>query len=153
MNEQIIIITTQLLILLFGTIILIKAGKQDNQTRKPILLIPALIIITASTLNITLTLIISILGLIFLLLPAKINKIMGKADLYLLTTQFIILISPTYILLKLIIITTNLLTAYDLHKKQKNEPIPLIHYYAKNAYYPTITSITIILTTIIIGAI
>ena len=127
----------QVILFIIGSILIIYAGKQDEQTRNPYLLIPALISIGLSAGFITGT-IIALASIIIFFLPEKINKIIGKADLLLFYSLLTIIILNQNLLLTLIIFSTQCITLFMLIiNKNKEKQMPLIHYYAR-AYATTI---------------
>lgn len=140
----------QTTIFIIGTIILYYAGEQDQKTRTPTLLIPALITISLITNQTTIILTLITTTLIFLA-PKQINQKIGKADLLLFTNLFILFIFSNHLTLKIIIFITLTLTLIDLIKIQKQTTnmilktkTPLIYYYAQNQI--KITLITALLT-------
>ena len=138
----------QVIFFIAGSILIIYAGKQDEQTRNPYLLIPALISIGLSAGFITGT-IIALASIIIFFLPEKINKIIGKADLLLFYSLLTIIILNQNLLLTLIIFSTQCVTLFMLIiNKNKEKQMPLIHYYAQ-AY--SLTIITTIILAIFIG--
>ena len=121
----------QIMLFCIGSILLIYSGKQDEKTRNPYLLIPALIAIGFSGGLIT-GLIISIASIIIFFLPAKVNKIIGKADLLLLYSLLMLIIINTNLLLSLIICFSTPITLLLLiFNKNKEKQMPLIHYYVQ----------------------
>ena len=128
-----LMLTTLIQILVFcaGSILLIYAGKQDVKTRNPFLLIPTLMAIGLSA-GIQTFLFISLASVIIFFLPAKINKILGKADLLLFTSALMIIILNQNLLLTTIIFMSLALTVIImLLDKNLSKAVPLIYYYAK----------------------
>lgn len=152
----------QILLFIIGTILIIFAGDQDEKTRKPILIIPALFFLGLSA-NFVSGLLILLIGLIcFLFLPKQVNKVMGKADIFLFGAIIVLLIFSNSLLTVLTWITLTImliqLTLFERKNKntKKTKPIPLISYYSK-AYQLAIIIfllLTITMTTLtIIGVI
>ena len=136
MNPTEITIILQLISFLLGSIFIVKAGKQDYNTRTPLLLIPAFLLIALSLNALTFALILIASGIIFYL-PDKVNKTIGKADILLYTNIFIIFITGYSPLISIILFIALGLTGYNLYKIQHDKQIldknvPLIHYFAKN---------------------
>jgi len=126
-------LSTLIQVLLFccGSVLLIYSGKQDKKTRKPFLLIPALMAIALSA-NIITFAIVSIACAIIFFLPAKTNKLMGKADLLLFAGILIIFITNINLVLNLILYGALALTiALILLDKKRTDQIPLIHYFSQ----------------------
>jgi hypothetical protein len=117
------------IILASGLILLILAIIQDFKTRKPTVLIPALMVIGLS-INVYVGGIISILGLASLyLLPNKVNKVFGKADLYLMASLItIILLAQNIIINQLVMITCVIMIIYWFIylKATDNKLIPFV---------------------------
>lgn len=140
MNPLMLTILTQIMVFCAGSILLIYAGKQDEKTRNPLLLIPALMLIGLSA-GTTTFLIISLASLIIFLLPEKVNKVIGKADLLLFYSLLTIIILNQNILLSLILYISLAITfILLLTNKNKEKQVPLISYYAQRY------SLTIIIT-------
>jgi len=133
----------QFLAFITGLILIIYAGKQDKNTRTPILLIPALIAIGISAGAETFSIITIISTLIFFS-PSKINKLIGKADLLLFASTLIIIILNQNKLLTLsIYISLALTIGLILFDKNKTNEIPVIHYFSKGYILATIAMIPI----------
>jgi hypothetical protein len=127
----------QITIFILGTLLLICAGKQDEKTRNPFILIPALMCLGLSAGFLTFVLI-TIASLIIFFLPNKVNKIIGKADLLLFYSLLVIIMLNQNLLLTQIVFMSLTLTLIMLIKqKHKEKQMPLIHYYAQ-AYALTI---------------
>jgi len=123
------IIQTTMFIL--GSALLIYSGKQDNKTRNPFLLIPALMALGLSA-GITTFLIITLASAIIFFLPQKVNKLIGKADLLLFYSLFTIIILNQNLILTLItFLSLGLTLIIMLFKKKLEKDIPLIHYYTQ----------------------
>lgn len=120
----------QILVFCTGSILLIYAGKQDEETRNPFLLIPALMAIGLSAGLVTF-LIVSLASFAIFFLPKKVNKVIGKADLLLFASILTINILCQNILLTLFLYLTlgNTIIIMLLDKNLKKE-VPLIHYYS-----------------------
>jgi hypothetical protein len=140
----------ELIILLIGLILMYLAGKQDLETRTPLLLIPSLILIGLAH-NILSAGLITILSIIILLLPKETNKIMGKADLLLFAGIFIIFIFAQNLTLTILIFIALLLTVLNLveinEDKKNAQQVPLIYYFSKN--FTKIIMVHLIIFTII----
>ena len=131
----------QILVFCAGSILLIYAGKQDEETRNPFLLIPALMAIGLSAGLVTF-LIVSLASFVIFFLPNKVNKVLGKADLLLFASALTIIILNENILLTTIIFMSLAITAiFMLFDKKLTKSVPLIHYYAIG--YATAILITI----------
>lgn len=120
----------QILVFCTGSILIIYAGKQDEKTRNPFLLIPALMAIGLSA-GLTSFLIVSLASFAIFFLPKKVNKVIGKADLLLFASILTINILCQNILLTLFLYLTlgNTIIIMLLDKNLKKE-VPLIHYYS-----------------------
>lgn len=125
----------QIAFLLIGLIFMYYAGQEDLKTRNPLLLIPSLTLIGLAHNTITAGLILTI-SIICLLLPKKVNVIIGKADLLLFAGLFILFVFAQNLTLTLIIFIALLLTILNLleitNDKKKEQQIPLIYYFSKN---------------------
>lgn len=120
----------QILVFCAGSILLIYSGKQDEKTRNPYLLIPALMAIGLSA-GLTTFLIVSLACLIIFFLPNKVNKVLGKADLLLFASILVIIILSQNLLLNLILFESLALTVIILLlDKNRKKEVPLIHYYS-----------------------
>jgi len=135
-----IYISTILFIIMFtiGSTTLFYAGKQDKQTRNPLLIIPAMILIGLS-LNFITGILIALIGLFTIFLPKLVNDISGKADIFLFASIMIIFIFANNIIISLffgINLAITLIRLIHELKKQKDlikkEPLPLITIYAKS---------------------
>ena len=136
-----------------GSILLIYAGKQDEKTRKPLLIIPALITIGLSA-GLTTFIIITLASILMFILPSKVNKLIGKADLLLLASTLTIFILNQNIILSLIVFSSHftsiILIIFD---KNKQKEVPLIHYYSKGYAFTTLLTIILLITYLIGGLI
>lgn len=114
-----------------GTLILSMAGMQDKTSRKPFLLIPAFILLGAST-NIMTTVLIVLMAIISLILPDKINKVIGKADVFLFASIFIIFIFGNSFIMTIFLLMALIATAIMLvDDVKKNKTVPLITVFTK----------------------
>ena len=130
-----------------GTLVLSLAGMQDKTSRRPFLLIPAFVLIGAST-NITTAALIILIGAISLLLPDKINKVIGKADVFLFTAIFVIYLFGNNIFLTFLLLMSSFATFLLLmklfnKKNKKDESIPLITVFTKG-YLASLAAVTVI---------
>jgi len=138
----------QILCFLAGSILIILAGKQDEKTRNPYILIPALMAIGLSAGLLTFVMV-SIACIIIFFSPEKINKIIGKADLLLFYSLLVIMMLNQNIILTIIAIFSLLLTLiFMITDKKRLKEVPLISYYAQ-AY--SLTILIIIILSIFIG--
>lgn len=114
-----------------GTLILSMAGMQDKTSRKPFLLIPAFILLGAST-NIMTTVLIVLMAIISLILPDKINKVIGKADVFLFASIFIIFIFGNSFIMTIFLLMALIATAMMLFDDvKKNKTVPLVTVFTK----------------------
>jgi hypothetical protein len=114
-----------------GTLTLSMAGMQDKTSRKPFLLIPAFILLGAST-NIMTTVLIVLMAIISLILPNKINKVIGKADIFLFASIFIIFIFGNIFIMTMLLLMALIATAIMLvDDVKKNKTVPLITVFTK----------------------
>lgn len=114
-----------------GTLTLSMAGMQDKTSRKPFLLIPAFIFLGAS-INILTAILIILMAIISLILPNKINKTIGKADVFLFASILIIFIfGNNLVIIGLLLMTlfTTCMILFDDAKK--NKTVPLITVFTK----------------------
>lgn len=139
----------QILVFCAGSILIIYAGKQDEKTRNPFLLIPALMAIGLSA-GLTSFLIVSLASFAIFFLPKKVNKVIGKADLLLFASILTINILCQNILLTLFLYLTlgNTIIIMLLDKNLKKE-VPLIHYYSIGYTIAIIMFIGLIIGTLI----
>lgn len=139
----------QILVFCTGSILLIYAGKQDEKTRNPFLLIPALMAIGLSA-GLTSFLIVSLASFAIFFLPKKVNKVIGKADLLLFASILTINILCQNILLTLFLYLTlgNTIIIMLLDKNLKKE-VPLIHYYSIGYALAIIMFIGLVIGTLI----
>ena len=150
MLEITILNLIQALMFCIGSALIIYAGKQDEKTRNPYILIPALIALGMSAGGTTFT-IITLACLIIFILPEKVNKVIGKADLLLFASALTIIIVNQNWLLTLIIYVSLASTAgLILSDKEKAKEIPLIHYFAKG-YAITVLLVTFTIICYITG--
>lgn len=120
----------QILVFCAGSILLIYSGKQDEKTRNPYLLIPALMAIGLSA-GLTTFLIVSLACLIIFFLPNKVNKVLGKADLLLFTSILMIFILTQNFLLSMVLYGSMALTiVVILLDKNRKKGIPVIYYFS-----------------------
>lgn len=143
-------ILLQIIMLGIGSILMFFAGNQDEKTRKPFLLIPALMAISLSA-GLTTFLIVTLSCITIFFLPAKVNKIIGKADLLLLSSILTIFILNQNILLTIMLyVSLGLTTLYlFLNVSKEKKPIPFIQYYTKAyALAIIIMTLAIIIATI-----
>jgi hypothetical protein len=114
-----------------GTLTLSMAGMQDKTSRKPFLLIPAFILLGAST-NIMTTVLIVLMAIVSLILPDKINKVIGKADVFLFASIFIIFIFGNIFIMTMLLLMALIATAIMLvDDVKKNKTVPLITVFTK----------------------
>lgn len=114
-----------------GTLTLSMAGMQDKTSRKPFLLIPAFILLGAST-NIMTTVLIVLMAIVSLILPDKINKVIGKADIFLFASIFIIFIFGNIFIMTMLLLMALIATAMMLvDDVKKNKTVPLITVFTK----------------------
>lgn len=114
-----------------GTLTLSMAGMQDKTSRKPFLLIPAFILLGAST-NIMTTVLIVLMAIVSLILPDKINKVIGKADVFLFASIFIIFIFGNIFIMTMLLLIALIATAMMLFDDvKKNKTVPLITVFTK----------------------
>ena len=114
-----------------GTLTLSMAGMQDKTSRKPFLLIPAFILLGAST-NIMTTVLIVLMAIVSLILPDKINKVIGKADVFLFASIFIIFIFGNIFIMTMLLLIALIATAIMLvDDVEKNKTVPLITVFTK----------------------
>lgn len=114
-----------------GTLTLSMAGMQDKTSRKPFLLIPAFILLGAST-NIMTTVLIVLMAIVSLILPDKINKVIGKADVFLFASIFIIFIFGNIFIMTMLLLVALIATAMMLvDDVKKNKTVPLITVFTK----------------------
>ena len=124
MQEIILMNIIQVVSFFIGTILIIVAGKQDNKTRKPIYLIPALMFIGLSA-GLETFFIIALFSWIIFFLPNDINKILGKADLLLFAGVLIIILFNQNLLITLIeYFTLTAMLILLIYKKQAKKEIP-----------------------------
>lgn len=127
-------LTTILISFIFfclGTLTLSMAGMQDKTSRKPFLLIPAFILLGAST-NIMTTVLIVLMAIVSLILPDKINKVIGKADVFLFASIFIIFIFGNIFIMTMLLLIALIATAMMLFDDvKKNKTVPLITVFTK----------------------
>ena len=132
----------QIILFTLGSALLIYSGIQDKKTRNPYLLIPALMAIGLSAGLITF-LIVTIACVIIYLLPKKVNKILGKADILLLMAILIItIIHENTIVAILMYVSLALMILLLIMVKKTSQQVPLIYYYSITH------AITILITTI-----
>lgn len=140
----------QIIIFLIGSILMFFAGAQDKKTRNPLLLIPALMAIGLSA-GLTTFAIVTLASFIIFFLPAKINKVLGKADLLLFASVLVIIISSQNVLLNLIMFESLALAVIImLLDKKRTKEVPLIYYYSIGYTLAILTTIAIN-TGVIIG--
>jgi hypothetical protein len=133
----------QITIFILGTLLLICAGKQDEKTRNPYILIPALMCLGLSAGFLTFVLI-TIASLIIFFLKEKVNKIIGKADLLLFYSLLVIIMLNQNLLLTQILFMSLTLTLIMLIvQKHKEKQMPLIYYYAQAYALSVLITITI----------
>ena len=118
-----------MIFLALGLILMIIAGYQDFKTRKPFIIIPALISIGLAV-NIITALLIGILGYITLYhLPNKVNKTFGKADIFLLISLVLLLIMAQSMIFTQIILFAciiSILLNYLYIKQNPNKLLPFV---------------------------
>ena len=135
----------QIIAFCIGSILIIYAGNQDKKTRKPYLLIPALMAIGLSAGLLTFA-IVSLACLLIFFLPKKINNLIGKADLLLfasILTIFILNQNPLLTLLTYFSMFMVIILIITDKKKEKN--LPLILYYTQAHIITTLLTIASIL--------
>jgi len=119
----------EIYIFTIGLICLAIAGYQDFKTRKPTFIMPALILMGFS-INLFTGILIGIFALITLYaLPDKVNKTMGKADIFLLGSLIIlILLANSLIFMRIIIIACLIISiiGFWYTKKHPNQMLPLV---------------------------
>jgi len=125
-----LLMATQILCFCIGSIILIKSGKQDEKTRNPYLLIPALMLIGLSAGLITF-LIVGFASALIFFMPEKTNKLIGKADLLLFMTITMVFILNQNLLLSLMLFMALAITIILLLLKKAKKQVPLIQYFAQ----------------------
>lgn len=126
-----------------GTLTLSMAGMQDKTSRKPFLLIPAFILLGAST-NVLTAALIVLAGIISLILPDKINKMIGKADVFLFVSILIIFIFGNNIMMIFLFLTALVGTVIILFDDvKKNKSVPLITVFTKG-YLASVFVFTIV---------
>jgi hypothetical protein len=134
MNYETII---PIIALIIGTILIYLAGQQDLKTRKPILLIPALLYIGLSS-NMLTALTLTIISILIFISPKKINDHIGKADLLIFISIPLLVLLATNPMTQLLFILTNFITLLLLidlliktpKQQRKTLLIPLIYYYS-----------------------
>jgi len=120
----------QILVFILGSILIILSGKQDEKTRRPFLLIPGLMAIGLSA-GITTFLFVTLASIIIFLLPNKVNKLIGKADLLLLAVTLLIIILFENILLIMVLYMALIITIIlIIINKKRAIVIPFIYYYS-----------------------
>ena len=140
MLEITILNLIQFLMFCIGSALIIYAGKQDEKTRNPYILIPALIALGMSAGGTTFT-IITLACLIIFILPEKVNKVIGKADLLLFASALtIIILNQNVLLTALIYLSLTITLILLLFNKKEQKEVPLIHYYAQGYIGAIITS-------------
>ena len=126
-----------------GTLTLSMAGMQDKTSRKPFLLIPAFILLGASV-NVLTAALIVLAGIISLILPDKINKMIGKADVFLFVSILIIFIFGNNIMMIFLFLTALVGTVIILFDDvKKNKPVPLITIFTKG-YLASLFAVAIV---------
>jgi hypothetical protein len=147
----------EIFLFIIALTLIVLAGDQDETSRKPIIIIPALFVLGLIT-NLLLGVIIGLIGILSLfLLPNKVNKILGKADIFLLISILVLLVmsNPLTTLLlwiTMIIMTIELLKYYKKTKNYKKRVgIPLIKYFSDSFIKATIILTTITLITTILA--
>ena len=126
-----------------GTLTLSMAGMQDKTSRKPFLLIPAFILLGASV-NVLTAALIVLAGIISLILPDKINKTIGKADVFLFVSILIIFIFGNNIMMIFLFLTALVGTVIILFDDvKKNKPVPLITIFTKG-YLASLFAVAIV---------
>jgi hypothetical protein len=139
----------QIIMFLTGSILMFFAGVQDEKTRNPFLLIPALMAIGLSA-GLTTFAIVTLASFIIFFLPAKINKVLGKADLLLFASILVIIILSQNVLLNLIMFESLALTVIImLLDKKRTKEVPLIHYYSIGYALAILITIAISISVII----
>jgi len=135
----------QILVFFVSVILMLWAGVQDKKTRIPIMLIPALIATSISAGGLTFLLVTFSCVLIYFL-PAKVNKVIGKADLLLFASAFIIIILNQNWVLSVVIYAslalTIIITGLD---KNKSKEIPFIHYFSQGYALAVIGVVAVII--------
>ena len=140
----------QIIFFCAGSILILYAGKQDEKTRNPFLLIPALMAIGLSAGLVTFF-IVSLASFVIFFLPKKVNKIIGKADLLLFYSLLVIIILNQNILLTLTLYFSLAVTVlHMLLDKNKQKEVPLIRYYAE-AYAITLIIVICVYIGILLG--
>ncbi len=139
----------EIYIFIIGLICLAIAGYQDFKTRKPIFIMPALTLI-GFAINPLLGTITAIFALFTLYsLPDKINKSLGKADIFLIGSMFLLLILAQSQLFGILITITCLLTLIGIIIYGKNKPkemLPLVGLFALSFFIALILNITYYIT-------
>jgi len=115
--------------LTFGLLLLIITTFQDFKTRKPTFIMPSLMFIGLS-INLLTGFLIVIYALISLyVLPDEINKVFGKADVFLMASLLTILIIAQNLLINQLIMITCVITIiyWFIYKRQtEQELIPFV---------------------------
>jgi hypothetical protein len=143
----------QIILIAIGLFFLAMAGYQDFKTRKPFLIIPALIAIGV-TLSPLIGILVTIYGLITLyIVPSKVNKYFGKADIFLAASMFTIIILAQNQIINAIIVTTCIasLILQKIYKiKRPGEMIPLVGLFVASVFIALLINIAIISLTMVV---
>lgn len=132
----------QTMVLMTGLILFFLAGYQDFKTHKPTLIMPAMILIGLSQ-SIIIGMIIFVFAYISLFwLPDWLNKVFGKADVFFLTSMFVIIINSNLITLGLTIIASFITLALIIYyiKTKPKQFIPWVGLYSTGFFISIITS-------------